>query len=62
MLCFRFDKKKEAKKAVDMEEYKPFECNVCYKIFEDDMALRKHMRVHGMAFIRGRRTQVPVWE
>ena len=31
------------------------ECNVCYKEFENESLLRKHMRMHGMAFIRSRR-------
>ena len=34
------------------------QCNVCYKSFEDSNTLRKHMRAHGMAFIRSRRTEV----
>ncbi len=31
------------------------ECTVCYKEFESEALLRKHMRMHGMAFIRSRR-------
>ena len=31
------------------------ECTVCYKEFESQSQLRKHMRMHGMAFIRSRR-------
>lgn len=34
------------------------ECNVCYKSFDDSNKLRKHMRAHGMAFIRSRRTDL----
>ena len=31
------------------------ECNVCYKIFDDESSLRGHMRTHGMAFIYSKR-------
>ena len=33
-----------------------FECTVCYKGFESEIALKSHMRTHGMAFIRSKRT------
>nr|KAG5697367.1 hypothetical protein BaRGS_004093 [Batillaria attramentaria] len=32
------------------------ECTVCYREFEDEAQLKSHMRTHGMAFIRSRRT------
>ncbi|XP_070543363.1 zinc finger protein 532-like isoform X2 [Ptychodera flava] len=31
------------------------ECNVCYRSFDNEIALRTHMRNHGMAFIRSKR-------
>ncbi|XP_076443892.1 uncharacterized protein LOC143282193 [Babylonia areolata] len=34
------------------------ECNVCYKEFEHEWALKSHMRTHGMAFIRSRRAML----
>ena len=44
-------------------EENTLECNVCYKTFDTDAARRKHMRMHGMAFIRSRRAAtVPAWE
>ena len=36
----------------------PKECNVCYKPFESDAALKTHMRTHGMAFIRSKRFSI----
>ena len=36
----------------------PKECNVCYKPFESDGALKTHMRTHGMAFIRSKRFSI----
>ena len=36
----------------------PKECNVCYKPFESDVALKTHMRTHGMAFIRSKRFSI----
>lgn len=32
------------------------ECTVCYKECDNEASLRKHMRMHGMAFIRSRRS------
>ena len=37
----------------------PFECTVCYKVFVSTNALHTHMRTHGMAFIRSKRTLSP---
>ena len=36
----------------------PKECNVCYKPFESEAALKTHMRTHGMAFIRSKRFSI----
>ena len=36
----------------------PKECNVCYKPFDSDAALKTHMRTHGMAFIRSKRFSI----
>ena len=47
-------KEKRPRKSEDGDE-SLLECNVCYKEFENDIALRSHMRTHGMAFIRSRR-------
>lgn len=30
----------------------PLECKVCYKTFDNEKALKGHMRIHGMAFIK----------
>lgn len=40
------------------------ECSVCYKHFSNHGELRKHIRMHGMAFIKSRRKADPVldWE
>ncbi|XP_025076593.1 zinc finger protein 532-like isoform X1 [Pomacea canaliculata] len=35
----------------------PLECTVCYRGFECESQLKTHMRTHGMAFIRSRRTR-----
>jgi len=35
------------------------ECTVCYKVFEDELTHRSHMRVHGMAFIQRTRRSIP---
>ncbi|XP_078655573.1 zinc finger protein 532-like [Branchiostoma floridae x Branchiostoma belcheri] len=32
------------------------ECSVCFKRFDSDSALKTHMRTHGMAFIRSKRS------
>ena len=34
----------------------PLECQVCYKTFQSEGTLRVHMRNHGMAFIRSKRS------
>ncbi|XP_033634063.1 zinc finger protein 532-like isoform X2 [Asterias rubens] len=34
----------------------PLECKVCYKTFQQEATLRVHMRNHGMAFIRSKRS------
>jgi len=38
----------------------PGECTVCYRVFTTKHLLRKHMRVHGMAFIQRTRRKLPV--
>ena len=37
----------------------PLECRVCYKVFDNEAAVKAHLRTHGMAFIRNRRTKAP---
>ncbi|KAK3579915.1 hypothetical protein CHS0354_012455 [Potamilus streckersoni] len=49
---------KEKKVKVEKEEDvngNPLECNVCYKVFPNEAAIKSHMRVHGMAFIKAKR-------
>lgn len=48
-------KEKRPRKGEQEGDSSLLECNVCYKEFENDTALRSHMRTHGMAFIRSRR-------
>ncbi len=49
--------KDNTKKAESVEQKKPSsnECTVCYKVFDNPNTLQKHMRNHGMAFIRSKR-------
>ena len=37
----------------------PLECRVCHKIFDNEAAVKAHLRTHGMAFIRNRRSKAP---
>ncbi|KAL3866848.1 hypothetical protein ACJMK2_044107 [Sinanodonta woodiana] len=49
---------KEKKVKVEKEDEingNPLECNVCYKVFPNEAAIKSHMRVHGMAFIKAKR-------
>jgi len=48
------------KGADDNDEDAPGECTVCYRVFTTKHLLRKHMRVHGMAFIQRTRRRLPV--
>lgn len=43
-------------KAKSPPEDAEMECTVCYRKFTTDTLLRNHMRTHGMAFIRSKRT------
>ena len=44
----------------DDDDDAPGECTVCYRVFTTKHLLRKHMRVHGMAFIQRTRRRLPV--
>ena len=60
------DSENEATEAIEREEMgnvdesesgeeeagNPLECKVCYKTFDTDHSMKRHMRVHGMAFIK----------
>ncbi|CAG2188440.1 unnamed protein product [Mytilus edulis] len=41
----------------DLEPLNPLECRVCSKVFENEAAVKSHLRTHGMAFIRNRRAK-----
>ncbi len=49
------DSESDSTGAAPGESHQVLECTVCYKEFENETSLRKHMRMHGMAFIRSRR-------
>ena len=42
--------------ALVSDKVAPLECQVCYKTFQNEGTLRTHMRNHGMAFIRSKRS------
>ncbi|XP_033108643.1 zinc finger protein 532-like [Anneissia japonica] len=55
------DKKTKVKAAPVGQIFKRFdsnsmECQVCYKVFDTETNLRTHMRNHGMAFIKSKRS------
>ncbi|XP_052099114.1 zinc finger protein 532-like [Mytilus californianus] len=43
----------------ESEPLNPLECRVCYKVFDNEAAVKSHLRTHGMAFIRNRRAKAP---
>ncbi len=57
----RFSRRQSQKtRGMTGENGTPLECTVCYREFESENTLRTHMRNHGMAFIRSKRSTA--WE
>ena len=60
------EERKERKRARrdeegDVDSLEALTCNVCYRNFDESGKLKKHMRTHGMAFIKSKRNKVPQW-